>query len=282
MKHTCISEKLQEIKQLFSEAGIRSPRLDAEVLLAHTLGVTRPYLHAHAGDALPVKTLRQIDTFIQRRLQREPVAYIVGKKDFYGREFIVTPDVLIPRPETESLVELASSRVETEGGVKQARHRELLDVGCGSGCIGITLKLERPELDVTLCDISEKALSVAKKNAENLDAEVHCIKSDLLSDLRPQIFDLIIANLPYVNKAWETLPEIDHEPQLALYAEDDGLELIKKLIAQSTDVLNEHGLLLLEADPEQHERIIAYAKTFGFTHVKTEGYALAFMKQRRA
>ncbi len=276
--YTTISEKLRETEQLFSKAGIPSPRLDAEVLLAYTLGVTRPYLHAHATDTLQGVTLQQMNKLVERRLQREPVAYITGEKEFYGRKFIVTPDVLIPRPETEDLVDLALDIIP------KGQTFRIVEVGTGSGCIGITLKLERPELDVTLSDISSEALGVAKKNAKQLGTDVRFVESDLLSSfiLHPSSFSLIVANLPYVDKTWKTSPETAHEPALALYADDNGLRLIYALIESPRTVLGDGGWLLLEADPEQHEDIIAFAAQHDFKHVETSGYALSFTKQTQA
>lgn len=273
--HVTISEKLREIEQLFSKAGIPSPRLDAEVLLAYTLDADRTYLHAHATDTLQDSTLRRFGKLVERRLQREPVAYITGRKEFYGREFIVTPNVLIPRPETEELVELV-----LRSQISDLRF-SVLDVGCGSGCIGITLKLEQPELNVTLSDISPEALSVAKRNAEQLGATVGLIESDLLSQfLASEIsFDIIVANLPYVDKDWETSPETEHEPALALYADNHGLELIDRLIEQSSRVLNKHGWLFLEADPEQHGSITTTTSRHGLQPVEIQGYAMSFVRQ---
>lgn len=265
-----ISALLQKTEQVFSEGNIPTPHLDAEVLLAHALGANRPYLHAHANKLLQGLILVQFEKSVKRRLRREPIAYITGKKEFYGREFIVSPDVLIPRPETEELVELALASVPDKASI--------VDIGCGSGCIGISLKLERPELDVTLSDISPKALDIAKKNTKNLGANVSATQSDLLASFSDAKFDCILANLPYVDKTWETSPETAHEPTSALYAEDSGLELIKQLIAQSPDALNKRGLLLLEADPEQHEAIISFAIEHGFEHQATRGYALCLMK----
>jgi len=168
-----ISEWLKETEHIFSGSGISTPRLDAEVLLAHALQVDRSWLHAHSDDSLTVNNQQELKKLVARRREREPIAYITGEKEFYGREFSVTPDVLIPRPETEGLIELAKatdaplasiplrfpqqrgdtkqqlepSGVETKDGAKETKLR-ILDVGCGSGCIGITLKLENPNFDV--------------------------------------------------------------------------------------------------------------------------------------
>lgn len=156
-----------------------------------------------------------------------------------------------------------------------------MDVGCGSGCVGITLKLKHPGLDVTLSDISTKALGVAQQNAAALRADVHFAKSDLLSHFltsSPAHFNIIVANLPYVDKAWETSPELNYEPTSALYAESNGLELIFKLIKQAPKALKTGGYLILEADPVQHGSIVKHSGKFGLKHLRTHRYGLLFEK----
>jgi release factor glutamine methyltransferase len=152
-----ISALLNKTEQLLSSTSIRSPRLDAEILLSHTLGVERSWLHAHGETELKIGVVANIQELVNRRLNREPIAYIIGKKEFYGRSFIVTPKVLIPRPETEDLIELSLECFE------KGPDEKIVDVGSGSGCIGITLKLERPSIDMTITDISSQALAIAKK-----------------------------------------------------------------------------------------------------------------------
>lgn len=284
-----ITEVLKKTEQQFSEAGIPSPRLDAEVLLAYTLGVERNWLHAHGDEKVQLENSRAYGQLVERRLDREPVAYITGTKEFYGREFIVTPDVLIPRPETEDLVELG---IETAYNIPHTSHHPYglyaLDVGTGSGAVGLTVLAESPRInDMYLLDISPKALAVAKQNNRKLFhlKRVQYYESDLLLSLSGSSVlpvDLILANLPYVDKSWETSPETAHEPALALYADHEGLALIFQLIEQSQTALRQFGYLLLEADPEQHDSIIEFAFIHGFVHKETRGYALSFMKQQQA
>lgn len=280
-----ISEYFEKIIQLFSQAGIPTPRLDAEVLLAYVTNTNRAWLVAHSDKKIKNDEAAALEVVVQRRRKREPIAYLIGKKEFYGREFSVTPDVLIPRPETEDLIDLALASLHALQKIspaKSAANLNIIDVGTGSGCVGITLKLEQPELSVTLSDISPAALDIARQNAEKHNAKVEFVHSDLLSSYakiqNPKskiYFDLITANLPYVDYAWQRSPETDHEPALALFAAHGGLELINKLIEQSTKVLTPNGYLLLEADPEQHASIIGFAENLGFAHAITQDYAVA-------
>lgn len=287
-----VDDWLTNAAEELTKANIPSARLDAEILLCYMLGVDRAWLVAHADDSLHATALHHKgsprrgsliehgDELLLKRLQREPIAYITGHKEFYGREFLVTPDVLIPRPESESLIELAKKLVVSG---------RVIDVGTGSGCLGITLKLENPQLDVTLSDISPAALAVAKKNATILKVKVKIVESDLLSTFLPSTSSLlpsttyhlpptILANLPYVDKTWQTSPETSFEPAEALYAKDQGLELIKKCIQQSSKIIVGDGYLVLEADPDQHQTILAYAKDNGFKKIQVLDYALALQK----
>ena len=200
--------------------------------------------------------------------------------DFYGRDFKITPDVLIPRPETEQIIDTVLNLVGKPflPGVKPSKAKlpediTIVDVGTGSGCIATTLKLEVPQAKVVATDISEAALAVARNNAERLGANVIFRKSDLLEeiDFTP---DLVVANLPYVDENWDWIDKeaLSKEPALALYAKDGGLELIFKLIDQATQRGIKH--LVLEADPCQHERIIDYASKKGLVHHETRGFIL--------
>lgn len=197
-------------------AGCDTPRLDAELLLAHALGVDRARLYL---DDAPVPD--SFDALLARRAAREPVAYIVGYKDFRRIRLAVDRRVLIPRPETELLVEAA---LELPRGARVA------DVGTGSGAVALALKGERPDLDVAGFDLSEDALAVARDNAARLDLEVRFVQADLLDDGE---YDAVLANLPYVPAGVELQPEIaEYEPAAALFSGPDGLDLIRRLIAR--------------------------------------------------
>ncbi|MBR6810901.1 peptide chain release factor N(5)-glutamine methyltransferase [Candidatus Saccharibacteria bacterium] len=245
--------------------------LDAELILAHALNKERVFLHAHPDYELTESEQKKAEDYLKRRQNHEPVAYILGSKEFYGREFAVTPDTLIPRPETEAIIDLVKEL--------SLEKPKILDVGTGSGCIAITLKLELPESDVIAVDISEKALAVAEKNANNMHANLEFKKSDLLKNVDEK-FDIIVANLPYVDKNWDWLsPELDFEPETALYSEDFGLKDIKNLILESNTKLAEQGKLILESDISQHEAIESFVKSnTNMRLVKTSGLAQMFEK----
>lgn len=197
-------------------AGCDTPRLDAEVLLAHALGVDRAQLYIDGPPAPGA-----FDALLTRRAAREPVAYILGYKDFRRIRLAVDRRVLIPRPETELLVEAA---LDLPAGARVA------DVGTGSGAVALALKDERPDLEVTGFDLSEDALAVARGNAERLGLEVRFAEADLLDD---GSYDAVVANLPYVPSGVELQPEIaNYEPAVALFAGPDGLDLIRRLIAR--------------------------------------------------
>lgn len=257
--NTWIKQATEQLK----ERGVITARLDAEIILAHTLHKPRTYLHAHGDEGLDDRSHEIVNARLDLRRDRTPVAYIIGHKEFYGRLFKVTPATLIPRPESEMIMTLLKELLPASISLIHDTPKRLIDIGTGSGCLGITSKLEFPELDVTLSDASRHALNVAEKNAKQLHAKVTMQHGDLF-DSYPFNPDIIIANLPYVDEAWERSPETNHEPALALFASDGGLNLIKRLIEQAKTRMTSGGLILLEADPRQHATIISYAKNHGF------------------
>ncbi len=272
-----IGDWLQKATETLKQAEIRSARLDAELILSHTLRKPRTYLHAHGEDTLDARQEEIANARLQLRLDYTPIAYIVGHKEFYGRRFITTPAALIPRPETEALIDLFATTVpQTLPLIKDKRR--IVDVGTGTGAIGITVKKEWPDFDVTLTDTSSHALQLACKNASKLQADVNYFQGDLLHGYAAPV-DTIIANLPYVNKSWEVSPEVHLEPELALYAHDNGLALIRRLIAQAAHLLVPGGALILESDERQHAQIIQDTARHGFTHQATQGLAQLYTKK---
>jgi release factor glutamine methyltransferase len=218
---------------------------DAEILLLHTLQISRPTLLAYPERELTVHEQTQYDTTIVRRLAFAPIQYILGAQEFYGLTLQVTPAVLIPRPETEHLVEAVLERLPVD---TRAR---ILDVGTGSGAIAITLAVHRPKANLTAVDISPEALTVARANAQvhNLQERIRFFESDLLEALRSQTFDIIVSNPPYVpllDSPYLHAQVREHEPHLALFAGDTGLDLYIRLIPQAFRAIAPGGLLALE------------------------------------
>lgn len=234
-----VGEWIADAARRLTEQHVDSPRLDAQLLAAAGLGVDRVWTMAHADDPIAESAHSRLSELLRRRLEHEPLAYILGRREFYGRTFRVGPGVLIPRQETELLVEAALGRLPSGASV--------IDVGTGSGCIAITLKLERPDLRVTACDISPRALEIASSNAESLGAEIELVKSDLLLALGARKWDVIVSNPPYVETTAELAPEVkDHEPEVALFAGVDGLSIYRRLASEASSNLADSGFLAVE------------------------------------
>lgn len=265
-------------KQLDTVA-IPSSRLDAEIILAHTLNKPRTYLHAHGDEEIDPRRLDIAEARLALRLDRTPIAYIIGHKEFYGRRFTVTPATLIPRPESEAMITLLKEVAKQTELPLSSEAPRLVDVGTGSGCLGITAKLELPNLDVTLLDTSRYALTVAESNAEHLGAKVTILKSNLLQRY-PFRAQYILANLPYIGRGWDVSPETQFEPEEALFANDDGLALINRLIEETPNRLATNGMLLIEADPRQHQAIIKKATQNGLEPTATDGFIICFQPAR--
>lgn len=267
-----IAQWLQRATDELLSHDIRSARLDSEIILAHTLRRSRTWLHAHSDDPLDRRRQDIADARIALRSDATPIAYIIGHKEFYGRTFKVTPATLIPRPESEEIIHQLSTLLDKKfTPIAPEKTLRLVDVGTGSGCLGITAKLEWPQLRVTLIDKSKAALAIAEENATHLNANVSIEHGDLLYGYLTPI-DIVVANLPYVDREWDVSPDTRAEPDMALYADDEGLALIYILISQLPERLVPGGTALFEADPRQHAAIIAAGKKHGLTHVMTEGF----------
>jgi release factor glutamine methyltransferase len=249
---------LAQAATVLQDAGVEEFRLDAEVLLAYILEMTIAQLHAHPQGQLSSTELTSYRQLIERRARREPVAYIVGHKEFYGLDLFVDDRVLIPRPETELLMERA---------IEIARSRSLrlvADVGTGSGAIAVSLAVHLPQVLVYATDASFGALEVAACNCRRhcVEARVHLLQGHLLEPL-PEPVDLIAANLPYVSEAElaQLPPEISrYEPREALNGGSDGLDHIRRLLAQAEGHLKPGGVVLLEIGATQGPAVVALAE----------------------
>ena len=225
-------------QHLLEAAGIQVPRLTAEVLLMRATAHDRSWLHAHGDDELIEVWWIHYGRYLHQRINGEPTQYITGRQEFYGREFRVTPDVLIPRPETEHLIEAALTRAP----------ETLLDIGTGSGAIAVTLALET-KARVTATDVSLAALRLAQQNAQRLDARAAFVACDLGAALADGSFDLVVSNPPYIAERDHASlpPEVrDYEPAAALFAGPDGLAIYRRLIPEAARLLRSGGWLMME------------------------------------
>ncbi len=244
-----IRDLLEWTTRYFFSRGMQESRLEAEILLAHVLEKNRVYLYANYDEPINQTEREVYRGFIQRRVAGEPAAYIVGQKEFMSLSFQVNADVLIPRPDTEVLVETAIYLAQS-GGLKR-----ICDVGTGSGAIAVSMAVYRPDSMVYATDISPGALNVARANAHRHQVEVDFREGDLLEPLlQEEPLDMVLANLPYVTQfQWENLDDgvRVYEPDLALLAPGDGLDIYRRLLPQTRQMLRPGGYLLAEIDPGQ-------------------------------
>lgn len=259
------------------KSGIVSARLDTILILEHCLGLDRTYMLAHPENMATETALENFQNILAKRTSGVPMAYILGKKEFYGRVFEVTPDVLIPRPDSEIIINMLKKYAEPCKDNPCCRDYpcKLLDVGTGSGCLAITAKLELPAIDVTACDISKNVLKVAKHNARKLGANVKFVHSDLLNNIGDK-FDIVLANLPYVPVDYNVSSDVKHEPDLALYAGVDGLDIIKELFVQLPTKVNQSAIVIVESLISQHDAIKNIAQEHDFGLIKTKDLIQVF------
>lgn len=265
-----IKDLLEVTSDYLKKKDIDNPRLCAELLLAYQLKTTRIRLYLDFDQPVNERDLNEYRVMIQRRLKREPVQYITGVQEFWSMEFNVGPHVLIPRPETEILVEQAISMLKGKKDAVKTEKLSVLDVGTGSGAIALSIAKELPEADVWASDVSADALETARANASKhgLDNRVRFIESDLFSAFNdPQLFDAIISNPPYIPKEdYDSLPpEVgQYEPRTALDGGEEGLFFIKRLILEAKEFLKPGGWLLMEMAPFQTEKALDLITQTGF------------------
>lgn len=247
------------IEALIRESGLS--RREAEVLLQAVLGCERVLLVAHAEDRVEPSKALAAQAWFARRRDGEPVSYITGRREFYGLELSVGPDVLIPRPETEHLVELALERLPRGSSAR------VLELGTGSGAIAIALALLRPGLKITATDVSEAALGVARRNALEHAVEIEFVRSDWFESIEAGPFDLVVSNPPYVAAGDPHLGDLRFEPPVALIGGDDGLACLRRIAAGARRYLGRGGALLLEHGYDQGESCPALLRGLGFAEV---------------
>lgn len=253
----------------FEERAIDQARLDAELLLAHVLDIKRIQLYTQFDRPLTGEELEAFRALVKRRGNREPCAYLLGQRHFWTLELSVDNRVLIPRPDTETLIEACLERIEEDSTER------LVDIGTGSGAIALALAEERPQLRVAATDVSAGALDVARENAQahDLDARIEFFEGDLLEAL-PEAWiplDFIVSNPPYVadDERTEIQPEVrDHEPASALFAGSDGLDVIRRLVTDAHGALKAGGQLLLEIGHQQGDAVRTLVSSAGFEEIE--------------
>ena len=276
-----IRDILTNIRERLQKAGIEDFEYESWVLLEWKLHIDRAEFYMNPNGEVKQELLEELEEVLLKREQRVPLQYLMGECEFMGFDFSVDERVLIPRQDTECLVELAvedirniktQNRCELNNAEDQKNEQKVkvLDLCTGSGCIGISVKKLCQNAEVTLADISEAALTVAKKNAENLNANVTLIRGNLFENIEGR-FDYILSNPPYIPSQviQGLMPDVkDHEPRLALDGEEDGLAFYRKIIEQAPDYLNSNGRIYFEIGAEQGEDMIRLMTDRGFSEVK--------------
>lgn len=262
LKSQNLKSWLDEAVIKLKSAGIDSGKLDAEILASHCLKKPRTWLHAHSEYQLSKSEQQLMNNLLIRRLDSEPIAYIIGSKEFFGRDFIVSSDVLVPRPESEDFIEIAK---------RLPKRLTFIDIGTGSGILAISAVLEQPSWTGRATDINPAAIKVAQKNALKLGAKKILFKrQDLLAD-DSDSYNLVFANLPYVPTKLRGKPDIAREPEIALFAGNDGLDLYRQLFQQLADRAQKPEFLLCESLIDQHKSMEILADNARYRLVQTSG-----------
>ncbi len=258
-------------KQLESES-IASARLDCLILLEDTLDRDRSWILANPDYELNTNDIKNLDALLKRRSKHEPIAYIRGKSEFYGRKFIVSPATLQPRPETETMISLLTKTKDWGPGAVDKL--TIIDVGTGSGCLAITAVLEIPKSKAIAIDVSPEALGIAKQNAKSLEADVKFYQGNLLapvSNIKYQISNIVIlANLPYVPDGHTINQAATQEPSIAIFGGADGLDLYRQMFTQISNIRHKISLILTESLPFQHAELAAIASSHGYDLVESQ------------
>jgi len=262
-----VSSWLQAAKTQLESAGIATARLDSLILLEDETSKDRAWLLAYPEHTLQESEIKHLNTKLKQRGLHVPLAYIRGKAEFYRREFTVSEHTLVPRPETETMIDILK-QLDLQPGA------QLFDIGTGSGCIAITAALELHNVQVSACDIDKRCLATAAVNATKLGAEVTFLESDLLESAQP--CNILLANLPYVPDNFQINIAATHEPRRALFGGRDGLDLYRKLFEQLEASKWQPSYIIVESLPLQHEVLTEIAKAAGFALRKTDDFIQLF------
>jgi len=263
-----INEWLKDTSSQLSTAGVATARLDALVLLCDALGKDKAWVLAHGEEPIAEKVFKELKVNISRRANHEPLAYIRGRSEFYGRDFIVSADTLQPRPETETMIKLFKKLEINKGTV--------VDVGTGSGAIAITIKLEKPELDVSATEINKSALIIAKKNADIMKVQINFHEGDLLRPVIKLKIDALLCNLPYVPDSHTINEAAMQEPKIAIFGGEDGLDLYRQMFDQIKSLPRKPKFILTESLPFQHKELEALAVRQGYVLRQQEDFIQVF------
>jgi release factor glutamine methyltransferase len=262
-----VKEALAEAYGQLEAGKVSSSRIDAQLLLAYVLEKDRAWLVAHDNESLDQEDLDAFSSLVAKRSKHTPVVHLTGKREFYGLEFEITPDVLTPRVETEQMVEWA---------IKYApQNSKLIDIGTGSGAIALAIKKHRPDLEVWATDVSDKELNVAKRNAKKLKLNIKLIQSDLFASIQDS-FSTVVTNLPYLRDDADLMPEVQKEPAVALFGGEDGLELYRKFLQQLPSHLEKNGYLFTECDTWQQADLIKAAGKINLKLIEEDRFILGF------
>lgn len=265
-----VEDWLNEATHILKKVNIATARLDCLVLLEDEAKKDKAWLLAHSESELSGVQLKKLESRIKRRTNHEPLAYIRGKSEFYGREFIVSPDTLEPRPETETMIDVLQQLVESD------QTPLLVDVGTGSGCIAVTAKLELPNCKIIGTEINESALKIAKQNAKKFKAKVEFYKGNLLEPVSTSEPFALLCNLPYVPDSYKLNQAAKWEPQMAIFGGKDGLDLYRQLFEQVKDFGLKPGFILTESLPTQHKELAKIATQSGYKQKQTDDFIQVF------
>lgn len=278
-----VDDWLAAASKKLEAAGIGTARLDALVLLEDVTGKDRGWLLANPEHRLTAAQQAKLTKLLSRRAEHTPLAYVRGMTEFYGRNFVITPAVLEPRPESETMIDLlgqlsAAGQLEPQDGQNTPETLKIADVGAGSGALGITAKLEFPKgkkVAVDLLEIDPEALKIAKTNVEKHTTSIRTIRSDLLSS-SDKDYDVLLCNLPYVPDSHTVNQAALHEPKIAIFGGQDGLNLYRKLFGQIKGLKKQPLYILTESLPPQHEALALIAEQHGYESERSDDFIQLF------